>query len=675
MLTNQPLISETLGLFADLLILTLLGLGPALWFMKDQPRRVVYALSLAPSVGFAMVLLVAFPVVRFLGPIQNWAWIITLVLIAAGMAYIARNRLLRVELSDFARDWRQWAAPAGLMAVCMLALASPLILRGIQYTAFRSNPSDAYFYMSLAESVRAAPWRTLLAGAPLTSANLPAVAQLAAASPTAVFSARTLGFPVLVGNMTGLAWLATLVNTAIYRFYFAENVLALARSLPLLLVLGDLLKLPRPLNYLAAIGIAAGFWAHFLLETDASAEVNALSLVLLAVIAWAQFETLAPARLPRPVWLFTLAAAAIASIYPPILVNLALAVAAYYALAALGRTLTPPRSLVQWAAIAAGVFILVLPNIDFLAQNFVHEYLSVADQQAFPPIVIDLLRANGLGAVWGMPAALLRGRLPQLVGTALGALGNLLGLGLTAALAVTGLYSLRRTAPIAERVVLALTGSGLAVAAVMLAAHNPRSAGKAFTYIFPYLLLAALLIVHYMPPRLGRLAPLATLGLGVWLAGQVVFGSALPYRGSQNFVNQSGRPEQYGLGDITGYLDQHPPRQLLVAIPRGDSWTFAYYSMFVFSRYPAYFQTGLVIDNNTTYRNLWFSSLTSVPDYAVIAKSADYIGPQQLGTLVAQTNDLALYHITTTTLAPFQAAEANFRQQEAARPLFAGLSE
>src|SRR5258708_26575357 len=94
-------------------------------------------------------------------------------------------------------------------------------------------------------------------------------------------------------------------------------------------------------------------------------------------------------------------------------------------------------------------------------------------------------------------------------------------------------------------------------------------------------------------------------------------------------------------------------------------WSFAYYDMYAFSRYPAYFQSGLIVDNKLQAQNMWLQTMNRPPDYAVILKSVDYIGPQHLGTEVAETPDLVLYRLSAQDLAPYKAAEQQlFHQRE-----------
>jgi hypothetical protein len=218
----------------------------------------------------------------------------------------------------------------------------------------------------------------------------------------------------------------------------------------------------------------------------------------------------------------------------------------------------------------------------------------------------------------------------------------------------------------------------MAVLAIMWALGNFRAADKALTYVYPYLLLSATgAAIYAQTIRRVWLRAAATLAVALLLLSQLMLGTYLPFydqAGGLFAAASSSKPEAYDLSPILGYLDQHPPRLLLVNIPREKSWEFSLYSMFVFEQYPAHFQSGLVIDNNKTYRSLWFDTLQAPPDYAVTLRDADYIEAAHLGTVVAQTRDLILYHLDTDDLALHQAQETLDQQQEGVKPLFPSLA-
>jgi hypothetical protein len=207
--------------------------------------------------------------------------------------------------------------------------------------------------------------------------------------------------------------------------------------------------------------------------------------------------------------------------------------------------------------------------------------------------------------------------------------------------------------------------------------------------VYPFLDFSLALAPQLLSGRqLTRLKPVATLGVGLWLVGQAALGAGLPYTHIMQRIFAEPQPKQdYNLDPILSYLDAHPPQSLLVVIPRaavwktggvnsgyGWDWTFAYYAMYAFDRYPAYFQSGLVIDNSIMPQNLWLQTLRTPPDYAVMLKSVDYVGPQHLGAAVAETKDLVLYRLSVQDPAPYTAAEQQlFQQRESQTVCFNGV--
>jgi hypothetical protein len=221
-----------------------------------------------------------------------------------------------------------------------------------------------------------------------------------------------------------------------------------------------------------------------------------------------------------------------------------------------------------------------------------------------------------------------------------------------------------------------MLSAGLLLGGLMLAINNGRAAGKAVTYIYPFLTLGLLSASVSLNPLLkSGVQKMVLSAVTAWLAGQAAMGLFLPLRGRADFLEQPPKMQQYDVSAITRQLDNAHPALLLVDIPRGDDWMFAYYSMFEFGRYRAYFQSGLIIDNNVLYQSLWLDSLPAMPDYAVVLKQVDYIGPRQLGLKVAETRDLVLYRITTVNLTPFLDKEAEYRLREAIKPLFPSLAD
>jgi hypothetical protein len=362
-----------------------------------------------------------------------------------------------------------------------------------------------------------------------------------------------------------------------------------------------------------------------------------------------------------------------ASFYVPLAPSLAVGMAIYYGLAVWQRR--RPLSALRALGLTAGAALLLLVitgQFGFVGRNWLRLLLNVGNEAQYPPYVLWLIWANDAAAVWGLPGTVLWPGLSQFVRWGLQTLAGGLGLFLTVVAAFTAVQVARRPAPPAERIIYAVVAGGAAVVLAAYAQDNHRAVGKALTYVYPYLVLAPLIFVHYRALVFKPLAQRFALALlALWLVFQAALGLVLPHS-DRVIVVQGGQPraETYDLSPITGYLDAHRPERLLVTIPRAvvwsaegappggaEGWTFALYSMFAFAPYRPYYQSGLIVDNMVQAQNLWLQTLAGPPDYAVILKEVDYIGANRLGTRVAETPDLALYRITVADLVVFQEAE------------------
>jgi hypothetical protein len=663
---------EALLTLAFLLTLTLLGLGPALWFLRGRVGGLTDALGIAPALGTTIVGLLVFPLARFMGPVETWAIALLLILGAVSLALLFWH--YRSFPEEIARlHWQKMALGASFVLLCCLVLLAPVVVNGIQFAAFRSNPSDSLLYMSLAETMQKVPWAVLLRGADYSQQNLDGLQALARVSPTALFSARMVILPLALSKPAFLAWLAAISNAPVYRLYFVHHLLAVMTCIPLLLVMQKRLQLPTRIRFLGTAALTLGFWMWFILETDAGYEISALPLLFLFVFAWMMLEQERPRVFSKMRLLLAIVGAAIVTFYFPYVALIGVAFVLYYAFVAWQkRTLRP--ALDHLATFSAVIVVLLFTGqLDFYLYNVAYLVVNQNNGIAYPSPVGAVLQANALGGIWGL--ALTEGlpRLPNLVMRALSWLAQAFGAILTLAFAASAFRSLRPNTPAPARIVIGMTASGILLALYFVVRGNLLLSGKLFGYTFPYLVLGTLLSVKDTQGRSGFWKRAVTVVIGVWLGSQIAVAFYLPYAQNVNGVFKMARqnkPHQYDLSAITNSLNARPPQQLLVNIPRAKDWSFAYYAMLVFNAYPAHFQSGIIVDNNTAPQNFWLPPLPQLPDYAVVAKEADYFGAQGLGERVAATQDLVLYRVTTTNLQAIQAQEESIQLSEASKPFF-----
>ncbi len=673
------MIYESLVVLVWFALMTLIGVGPALTLLPRSEKQFVYACGIAPALGFALVGIAGFPMVRHVAPVNVWAFPFAGLLVASSLALLVlwwRNVARAVALGAQARAL---IVPILIFLICYLLLVSPLAVKGIEYALFRSNPSDAFVYMSLGETTRVADWATIERGAEFTQNNWRGITELAGVSPTSLFSARFIGLSFSLNNPILLAWFASLAQIPIYHVFYAYNLLALACALPLTLVIGKHLRLPRWLNYFGGAVIVLGFWARYILETDASGEIASLPLLMLTVFAWIEIEANA-ARVTRGnALLFGLGFAAAFCFNFPILALLLGGMGLYYLTALVRRQTTFQKLFGLAIPFALAIVILFFTGqLDYIAGNTVRGLNSVSGQAAFSDYVISMLEQDQLSALWGMPRDLLWGDLPlRLQQVFLRPLALLLGFLMTGLALTTVWFARQGEQNSADRIMGAIVSAGLLLFGYFFWRSNDHAAGKVLTYAFPYLFWTALLGYKYVPP--GPRAAVRwgiTLLLAVWLCVQVLMSVYLPYSLPVRDIFRAGnrfKNEALNAQPLLTTLDHVKPARLLVDVPRDEDWMFAYYVMFIFAKYRPYFQSGVIVDNNVTFQNLWFTEMDAAPDYAVILKKVDYIGPMQLGQPMAVTQDLILYRVTNQDVSLWRTQEKVLQQREADKPLFTTL--
>jgi hypothetical protein len=89
--------------------------------------------------------------------------------------------------------------------------------------------------------------------------------------------------------------------------------------------------------------------------------------------------------------------------------------------------------------------------------------------------------------------------------------------------------------------------------------------------------------------------------------------------------------------------------------------------MYALAEFHPYFLSGLVIDNNPLTPNLWPGKLEQLPDYLLVARRAG-LNLAGLGSPVAGTRDLQLYHAAGVQLSDLQRMENDLRTAENSNP-------
>ncbi len=655
------LFHQALSPMLFVLLLAAIGAGPAYALTRGRPERLFAAAAFAPVLALALVVIAAFPLVRYFAPVEKWAWPVTGALLLVSGVLLFRDR------AALRRDLAARGRPLLLAAAFFLALlavrSSTVITGGMQHTVFQSQPADAYCYTTLAESLRRVPWPQFLAGADL--AKTAEAEKLALLSPTALFTARTALFPLRYNIMALEAYGAAITGLETYKFYFPLQLAMVALLVPVTLLWAHRLGLPAPWMLAAGAVSLFGFWPQMLMQVDALGQVLASLLALVTAYVTASLLVADGGARWANVALLTLLLAALGCCYTEFAPSLALALALPLAFAVKeDRRAWKIAALCAAGGLAAVALIAASGQLDWIVRYHRYRASEIAGETAthlLGPVVQPGVATALLGL---FPITRALDRTPVLWPLALALMV------LTAALAVlmvidAGVVFLREKDPFARMLVSAVI-TPLAAYTLLLLLQRNYSAVKALMFAVPF--LPACLIAAFSRSRAngaqdaGRL--LATGLCALWVVLQLTVGAAGLRAESHAtlmladlMAGNSVKKESYDLRAITKKLDDVKPTALLVLAPPPLDWRFRVYVNFAFAKYQPYFQSGVVVDNSNTTPVFFAGKLGRIPDYVVIAKRDDYIEAEHLGEPLATSKNLRLYRVTTTDLEVFHRHE------------------
>ena len=656
------LFHQALSPILFVLLLAAIGAGPAYALTRGRPERFFAAAAFAPVLALALVVIAAFPLVRYFAPVENWAWPVTGALLAISLALLFRER------AELRRDLAARGRPLLLAVAFFLTLlavrSSTIITGGMQHTVFQSQPADAYCYTTLAESLRRVPWPQFLAGADL--AKTAEAEKLALLSPTALYTARTALMPLRYNLMALEAYGAVVTGLETYKFYYPFNLAMVALLLPVTLLWAHRLRLPAPWMLAAGTVSLFGFWPQMLMQVDALGQVLAGLLAL--VIAYVTASLLVADGGVRwaNIALLTLLLAALGCCYTEFAPSLALALAL-----PLGFAVKEDRRAWKIAALcvagglAAVALIAASGQLDWIIRYHRYRAAEIAGETA-THLLGPVVQSGVATAIFGLfPITRALDRTPVLWPLALALMVFTAALAVLFAIDVGGVL-FRGKDPFARMLVSAVV-TPLAAYTLLLLLQRNYSAVKALMFAVPFLpaaLTAAFARSRESRPALIAGRPLATAVCALWVALQLTVGAAGLRAESHAklmladlMAGNSVKKESYDLRAITKKLDEVKPAALLVHAPAPLDWRFRVYVNFAFAKYQPYFQSGVTVDNSNTTPVFFAGKLERVPDYVVIAKRDDYMETEHLGEPLATSKNLRLYRVTTTDIEAFRRHE------------------
>lgn len=644
------------------LLLAAIGFGPAYALTRGRPERLIAAAAFAPVLALALVLIPSFPLIRYVAPVQQWAWPVTGGLLAISLALLFRER------GELRRDLAARGRPLLLAALFFLSLlavrSSTIVTGGMQHTVFQSQPADAYCYTTLAESLRRVPWPQFLAGAEL--GNTAEAEKLALLSPTSLYTARTALLPLRYNLMALEAYGAVVTGLETYKFYHPFNLALVALLLPVTLLWAHRLGLPAP--WLLAAGVVSlfGFWPQMLMQVDALGQVLAGLLSLVIAYFTASLLVADGGARSANVALLALLLAALGCCYTEFAPSLALALAVPLGFAVKeDRRMWKVVALCAMAGFAAAALIGASGQFDWLLRYHRYRGSEIAAETA-THLLGPVVQSGIATAIFGLfPFTRALSRMPALWAV------ELMLLVFIATLAVlfvsdAGAAFFRRSDPF-ERMLISAVITPLAAYTLLLLLQRNYSAVKAFMFAVPF--LPACLLAFLWRSRESRLLPRARRPLAaglcaLWVAMQLTIGTVSLRAESRAtllladlMAGNSVKKESYDLRPITEKLDEVRPSALLVHAAAPLDWRFLVHVNFAFAKYQPYFQSGVTIDNSNTTPPFYAGKLARLPDYVVVAKRDDFMEAEGLGERLAGTRNLRLYRVTSNDLEAFRRHE------------------
>lgn len=637
----------SVALIQGLLILFGIGLGPSLHLVtRVRPSHFRLVACIAPTVGLAIIGFQLFPLVLAGFTIRSTARS----LLAANLLLSAA--LLLLHLTRKRHEGPQRLSPRALLttvgcfAFLFGSLNLPMILGGRDHTLWQGNSTDAILYMSLGQYVRDIPWSV---------AQDPSRAQeILQRNPAA-----TMGL-ILVHDggrrvaALSLAWMAEVVGTPISVFHYAFNILNLLLGFFVTLAVAEELSLPRGHAHAAALIVGGGFWAQFVIDCNASGQLNSVPLALLFLFAWLQQERCEQdSAFRRERVLLGLSVAGLICCYvecvPLVLAALVgsglLDVIHHPGRGRMKRALRHAPSLLVAAA-------FVLPTLPRSLWRVVWHWnagpgRTIPWADYFYPWLLG--QGRFIGGLWG-----LHFYREALGGSPLGSaawtlgwvsLGGCLSVAVIVAV-VRGLFT--RDGDPAARILALLVATFWGSAFLLLAMGHPWFAGKSFGLGYPFGTLATIRLLAVQT----RLRRAMTALLITWTASQLgtfLFRTRAVLPGGHE-PSEYVRLKTEKISSLTSLLPKIHPGLLAADLTGQPELLVRAWSLILCERSDFLPLQGQRLPTFYGRGRIWWKESNEVPDQFLVAETRDYLAHFGLGRLLARTPPLAVYAVTPADL-------------------------
>ena len=585
-------------IIAPLLIFGALGL-PFSVFLKAQEDGAPQ-LNLAGAIGFSFVsvLLTALIQADIHPPIWFWLGLATISMAyGAGSLGLLIHRRRPKDVVNSPRAYKSiWLAPIVATCAVLLIGIATLTLGGSAFHMLRGNGTDSLNYGTMA---------TALERLPLSVIQGTDAQTLIARHPSLGLAKSLLTTRWATGALLG--WCASISGSVAVQITFAFGFLCLVLAVGPCFLIASSIGL-RPWHAAGlTVAILGGFWAQVVLDVQALSHLHALPIVLLwTFLVIESQDQIRKSVLSKGGFLLMLVTCALSLAYPEFLPFLFLGLALHYLWMLVCRRTRLIQVIIDSLPLALGLalaFFISPYLMPFLTSQLHLGFTATNDwHQAY----FSWLYKNPLGALWGVThidtGYLYTNKVTSATWWVFTTLFGFI-LVLAAAIFLTKTAREHGRYP-ARSLTAALIISGLLQALVLLIRNQWWAAGKAVSFVVPFLWLGAGWAVLTRPkqPELQRQAAVAQLirVVGImWVASQIWLGIArigIAATGSdyKGYMSHHGFYRQYdwNLAPILKALGK--PVSNSIALITGETWLGEYVSLSLGNYWPIRFANDII---------------------------------------------------------------------------------
>lgn len=471
------------GFLLNVLVLSLIGLGPTLLLLKHG-QRTVLAGVIAPVVGVVLTTIVGSWLIMCGLPVSRWAWW-WVILASASSLLFAVPRLMRdwTEVDEMQR--RTGLAAVAMLGMTTALLLAPQVVGGLRYSQLRGNGADTLNYVAGAGFVDHEPRASLK----LDEQELVDRHQSNLRARSLVSNDRWAAFMLL-------AFASRVAGVPIYQFDYCFTLIFLLLASGVAYLIAVRLCGRLFLAGLVAVAVATGFWAQYVLDNRAVSHLTSIPVLLLIVLLLARLEGRESSdKNGTELILLGLVGAALIIQYPEISPMLGAGVFLYFFFRLISKQVVL-KKLAGYLISGAIMIFAVVPIIGLLVTVLVERAKAAAMTQVpslWVKAGLSWLYTEPVLGFWGLSPFADTAFPSQAISGVLHRLFEVEGVALTVVLVSLCVWHLvqgRKKLPIETSLVVCMTMACLIQAGFLLARHQLWPAGKAFSYGYPFVLLA-----------------------------------------------------------------------------------------------------------------------------------------------------------------------------------------